>query len=59
MRWGFPQNFSVGPELGEVGGWMVGKCERDVLGPSDGGLIGRSLKAWRSVHPMGPGWGDV
>ena len=92
MRWGFPQKFSVGPELREMEGWMVGKsewipaqgcapgfcwkfwngpyigdiggdlvgnCESDVLGPSDGGLVGRSLKAWHSVHPMGPVWGDV
>ena len=24
MRWGFPQEFSVGPELSEVGGCAVG-----------------------------------
>ena len=92
MRWGFPCKFSVGYELREVEGWMVGKyewtpaqifapgfcwkfwnepylgdvrgvlvgkCESDVLGPSDRGLVGRSLKAWRPVHLMGPGWGDV
>ena len=35
---------------------MVGNCEGDVLGPSDGGLVGRSLKACRLVHQMGPGW---
>ena len=35
---------------------MVGNCEGDVLGPSDGGLVGRSLKACRLVRPMGPGW---
>ena len=28
MRWGFPQKFSVKPELREVEGWMVGKSER-------------------------------
>ena len=27
MRWGFPQKFSVRPELREVEGWMVGKSE--------------------------------
>ena len=37
----------------------MGNCESDVLGPSDGGLVGWSLKACRSVHPMGPGWADV
>ena len=37
----------------------MGKCESDVLRPSDGVLVGRSLKACRSVHQMGPGWGDV
>ena len=36
----------------------MGNCESDVLGPSDGGLVGRSLKACRLVHQMGPGWGD-
>ena len=34
----------------------MGNCESDVLGPSYGGLVGRSLKAYRSVHQRGPGW---
>ena len=34
-------------------------CESYVIGPSDGGLVGQSLKACRLVHLMGPVWGDV
>ena len=56
MRWRCPWKFSVGSELGKFGRDLVGNCEGDVLGPSDGGLVGRSLKACRLVHPMGPGW---
>ena len=37
----------------------MGNCESDVLRPSDGGLVGRSLKVCRSVQRMGPGWSDV
>ena len=37
----------------------MGNCESDVLRPLDGGLVGRSLKAYRSVHLTGRGWGDV
>ena len=35
---------------------MVGNCESDVLSPSDGRLVGRSLKACCSVHQRGLGW---
>ena len=27
MRWGFPRKISVGPDIREVEGWMVGKSE--------------------------------
>ena len=37
----------------------MGNCESDVLGPSDGGLIGRSLKVCRLVHQRGPGWNGM
>ena len=56
---GFCWKFWNEPYLGDVRGVLVVKCESDVLGSSDRGLVGRSLKAWRSVHPMSPGWGDV
>ena len=32
MRWGFPRKFSVGPELREVEGWMVGNLNGPQLG---------------------------
>ena len=41
------------------GGVLVAKYENDVLRPLYGDLVGRLLKTCRSVHPMGPGWGDV
>ena len=56
---GFCLKFWNGPELGDVGGDLVGNCESDMLGPSYGGLVGRSLRVCRSVHLMGSGWGDV
>ena len=52
-------NFGIDPSLVVLGGGLVGNCESGVLRPSDGGLVGRSLKVWRSLHPMGLGWGDV
>ena len=30
-----------GPQLGEFGEFLVGNWDSDVLGPSDGGLVGR------------------
>ena len=32
MRWGFPQEFSVGPELGEVEACVVGNLNVSQLG---------------------------
>ena len=32
MRWGFPRKFSVGPELREAEGWMVGNLNGPQLG---------------------------
>ena len=32
MRWGFPQEFSVGPELGKVEGCVVGNLNGPQLG---------------------------
>ena len=40
-------------------GVLVVNWDGDVLGQSYGGLVGRQLKVCHSVHPMGPGWGDV
>ena len=51
--------FVMDPSLVMLGGGLVGNSKSDVLGPSVGRLVGRSLKAWRLVHPMGPGWGDL
>ena len=48
-----------GTQLGEFGGVLVENWDNDVFGPSDGGLVRRQLKACYSVHPMGPGLGDV
>ena len=43
-----------GPQLGDFGGVLVGKWDGDVLRPSDGGLVGQYLKAYHSLHLMGP-----
>ena len=52
---GFCWNFWNISEIGDVVGVLVGNYESDVFGSSDGGLVGRSLRAYRLVHPMGPG----
>ena len=38
---------------------LVGNYDGEVLGQSDGGLVGRSEKAFHSDHQMAPGSDDV
>ena len=48
-----------GHQLGEFGGVLVRNWDSDVLGSSDGGLVGQQIKACHSVYPIGLGWGDL
>ena len=48
-----------GPRFGEVEGNLVGNYGGEVLGRSDGGLVGWSAKDFHSDHHTAPGSGDV
>ena len=55
----FVRNFLNGPPLGEVEGNLVGNYDGVVLRRYDGGLVGRSAKAFHLDHHTAPGSGDV
>ena len=47
-----------GPWLGDFEGVLVGNCDDEVPGYSDGFLVGRSAKGCLFVHQTGPGPGE-
>ena len=59
MDSGFWLEILNGPRIGDVEGNLVLNCAGEVLGRSDGGLVGRSAKAFNSGHQTGSGSDDV
>ena len=56
---GFWLDILNGPRFGEVERNLVGNYDGEVLGRSNGVLIGRSEKAFHSDHQTAPGSGDM
>ena len=59
MGSGFWLKFLNGPRLSEVEENLVGNYYGEVLGRSDGGLVGLSEKDFYSYHQTAPGSDDV